>query len=178
MEIKHIELTYDHVFSTDEVYICTLSVINAVSSYNEVWTFTVQYALENLYFGLWDGGFIDYDILHPPDFRKDVHFVLLSDKNQPRATNVSWDVDFGNGVVLSSTEYISMDDRDPSLSSSQFDHVYSWFVSFDAFDDCIATLELANLISSMNFAQTYRVYEEVYGVELADVVHWVHFYFH
>ena len=86
---------------------------------------------------------------------------------------MSWFVDFGNGVALSSTEYISMDDRDPSFSSSQFDHVYSWFVSFDAFDDCTATLELVNLISLMNFTHTYRVYEEVYGVELADIVHQV-----
>ena len=152
-------------------------MINKVSSYNETWTFTVQYALENLYFGLWHGGFVNYEILHPPDFRKDVHFVLLSDKNQPLATNVSWDVDFGNGVVLSSTEYISIGDRDPSFSSSQFDHVYSWFVSFDAFDDCTATLELANLISSMNFTQTYPVYEEVYGVKLAYIVHQVRFTF-
>ena len=71
-----------------------------------------------------------------------------------------------------------MDDRDPSFSSSQFDHVYSWFVSFNAFDDCTATLELMNWISFESIPQTYRVYEEVYGVELADIVHQVRFHFH
>ena len=162
----------------DGIYECTLIAQNSISSYDKTWTFTVQYPLQTLHFGLWDGGFVDYEILHPPNFRKDVHFVLLSDKNQPLATNVSWFVDFGNGVALSSTEYISMDDRDPSFSSSQFDHVYSWFVSFNAFDDCTATLELMNWISFESIPQTYRVYEEVYGVELADIVHQVRFHFH
>ena len=171
-EMNDTTLTFSHAFSSDRVYECALDMRNEVSSYDETWKFTVQYALENLYFALWDGGFTATAILSPPDFRETLHFILLRDKDQPLPTNVSWTFDSGTDAVMSS-QYISLDDRDLSFSSSQYEHVYSWRLTYDVGGDGQVNLSLSNQISSLAFTRLYTIYEILHNPVIVSISHQV-----
>lgn len=170
-EISNMVHTFTHNFTTDGDYTCKVQMSNALvtSDFEIEFEFKVQYKLENLYLMLWEPDFINYGVLRPPTFSKDMYFVLQADKGQPLATNVSWSVDFGNGATDTSTKFISVADNDTQYETTERDHVYTWMLNFVEAGDWTFELELANEISNMSLNFTYRVYEEITELALEEI---------
>lgn len=170
------EVVFSHAFFTDGVFDCELTIENDIDYYQESWTFTVQYAIENVRFGLWDDGFITYDVLRPSSdpsshFIKNFHFILLRDTDQPLPTNVSWTISFNAFDQHNSTDYISLSDRVPSLSNDTYEHVISWNFVHGSPGDLQAVVRLENLISTEILTYQFTVYDEVYELNIDSILH-------
>lgn len=161
--------TFNHSFTTDGIYECIVTGDNGISSFEESFTFTVQYALEKLHLVLWEPEFINYGVLRPSSFSKDMYFILQAEKSQPLATNASWEIDFGNGVTNANTAFISVSDKDEQYDTAERDHVYTWMFTFTEPGDWEFTVQLSNEISNLTLNFTYRVYEEIVDLVLEDI---------
>lgn len=167
-------LTFNNTFTTDGIFECLLVIKSDIDLYTETWTFTVQYALENLYFGLWENSsFSNFSVLEAPLYSKNMTFSLLSDVGQPLATNVSWTLDFGNSEIYESDRFIQPSDQLTGVGAPTYSHVMSQYLVFTEAGDFTATLSLKNLISNMTLTFNYRIYNQISGLEITDILHQV-----
>lgn len=171
-EISSLAHNFSHSFASDGDYTCKVEMFNALitSDFEKEFTFKVQYALENLYLVLWEPDSINYGVLRPPTFSKEMYFVLQADKDQPLATNTSWSIDYGNSVTEASDGvFIAVTDNDTQYETETRDHVYTWMLNFEQAGDWTVTIKLWNAISNMSLDYTYRVYEEITELDLQEI---------
>lgn len=168
-------ITFSYNFPTYGVFDCTINIVNAIDSYTDTWTFTVQYAIEDVQFGLWNvEDLTTFTVLTPPDFSKTLTFVLLKSTARHLPTNVSYTIDFGlGGEVVKSSKYIADDDSTRYITLKSYDHVISFLTPVAKAGDYEATLHLYNLISEKTLSYAYRIYDQVHDLEITNITHQV-----
>jgi len=144
-------------FHTDGIFTCNFVAIGFESNFTTQIVFTVQYAVEQLECvpaSLATDA--DYRTsIQPPAVSTQIDMVVRLTTELPAATNVSWSIDFGDGFVLESTEFISgADGRDLDLLAViVIPHVYEQVGRF------IVILKMWNLISSVQLVVHHSVYD-------------------
>ena len=124
-------LLLTHAFPVDGIYECTVSITTPIDYYQEIFYFTVQYAILDITFGLanshqgYNPIITDYESLLYPEYYRTLEFLILRPSDAPLPTNASWEIDFGNGLSLSSEKFIAA--ADESLSVTSYRHTLSLF---------------------------------------------------
>lgn len=163
-------------FPGDGIYTCGITMISPIDSYNESYSFTVQYPIEGMTVGLVSSDnddppkFVNYETLWAnTDFLEEFHFQVRRLDGSPLPTNTSWIVDFGNGIVRHSSEFIVAEDEKHDYVDTE--HTITFIANFTEGGDFTANITLWNLISKFTGIFEYRIYEEVYMPEINTILH-------
>lgn len=169
------DMTVSIEFTTDDVYVCDVALTSPIgSNFSETYTFTVQYPIKDVDFGLADfvtandPVYEDTVTLAFPTYSETLAFILVRSTQTNLPTNCSWSIDFGNGIIETSQEFLTeAGELSPSFALIKaFTHTYTEGGNYTI------TLTLSNDITG-DYTISYDVvlYEEISGVTIAGIFH-------